>query len=638
MTNLLNTDYGKGIYPAYSNRWERITAGYNLTTDIIDNNLTLTATGANSYVFLTDTLPAGDYTFYGLATLVNPVGGIDNTIKFRAGSTYYYSEAITQEDQPIELNVTVEADGDFRVYCGNVFYSGGIVSIKNLNIVHKSFPNVQEWSGSNAEYLLHHNEESFSFRFDKVVSNNVDQDLVRFICDTGYKMAIRTTTSNNRLNFFIKGTTAGDVSILFAPTEFITITIDNTRVCKVYKNKLLVGAYSLTWDLYRLYKVQLNPFVTTNCGADIAYMVFDKDANTGFNIASDLTAPTRRYIDDEFEDLTYTSDTAVALIEARDDVHQQICKLSTPTFKDFIIGGKLVGETFFKAKNIPNDFPIQNHDLMADRDVFKSMMFSRPWNQLTVPNGYLRSVCYAENLQRFVAVGQVSSNNIQYSDDASSNNIQYSDDGITWNQLTVPTGALRSVCYAENLQRFVAVGAGSSNNIQYSDDGITWNQITVPDGRLQSVCYADNLQRYVAVGYGSVNNIQYSDDGITWNQLTVPDGNLYGVCYAENIHRFVAVGQASSNNTQYSDDGINWIQVNTPDGSLYSVCYSENLQRFVAVGDAVYNNIQYSDNGVHWTQITVPNGSLTGVCYAENLTKFAAVGLASSNNIQTIGM
>ncbi len=226
-------------------------------------------------------------------------------------------------------------------------------------------------------------------------------------------------------------------------------------------------------------------------------------------------------------------------------------------------------------------------------------------------------ICYAEPLDRYVAVGRSGSTSFHYSSDA-----------VDWTPVTMADEGYDGVCYSNDKGLFVAVGYGETNNIQYSSDGINWTAVTVPNGGLRKVCYSNTLGMFVAVGTAWNVNVQYSSDAINWSQIDVST-NLWDIAYSEFIGIFVAVGTNSTNNIQYSYDLISWVGVTVPDIMLQSVCYSEWLGRFVAVGQAEENNIVYSDDGINWTAVTIDAGSLGSVTYSMFAQKFVAVGTHS---------
>ncbi len=281
-------------------------------------------------------------------------------------------------------------------------------------------------------------------------------------------------------------------------------------------------------------------------------------------------------------------------------------------------------------------------------------------------NGSLQSVCFSESLGMFVAVG-----------DSTANNVQYSYDGINWIGITPYSGGeLKDVCFAEALGLFVAVGFGATNNIQYSYNGTDWNVATsgVSDKNYQAVAFSESLRIFVVVGH-MINSVAYSYDGINWSQGTgdVVGQSASAVAYSETLGFFTAL---SSNDTYWSYDGIDWIDGYNPLGAynyltfskalgiyvnvskdstptiaysyngknwitlagmvddLESVCYSESLGLFVAVGRGDVNSMLISVNGIDWTPVTVSDGDLNGVCFSESLGMFVAVGQATTNNIQ----
>ena len=152
----------------------------------------------------------------------------------------------------------------------------------------------------------------------------------------------------------------------------------------------------------------------------------------------------------------------------------------------------------------------------------------------------------------FVGVGGATSTNI----------IATSTDGITWTTRgSVPgiANIVHSVCWASNLNIWIAVGVSSSTAAGYgSVNGQSWTaSSTSMSGTFYAV--ATNNRIIVAVGNNGTSSIWYSYTGITW--YSVPNANTLffstGRSVAWNGSLWVATGQ-NVNFTATSPDGVNW--------------------------------------------------------------------------------
>ena len=134
-----------------------------------------------------------------------------------------------------------------------------------------------------------------------------------------------------------------------------------------------------------------------------------------------------------------------------------------------------------------------------------------------------------------------------------------SPNAINWTTKTSgTTNDLYGICYSvkENLLVVVGEATGSSTMILTSQDGTTWTARDVsPTGstaryvpHLRSVCYSEEKEMFMAVGSGADANTAprlKSSDGITWNiysTTTVGNARFTKVIYSENYHLFVIIG------------------------------------------------------------------------------------------------
>jgi Tfp pilus assembly protein FimT len=171
-----------------------------------------------------------------------------------------------------------------------------------------------------------------------------------------------------------------------------------------------------------------------------------------------------------------------------------------------------------------------------DKDIFVAVGLtgilyndSDSWIEATDVNGIIncRSVCYAPKLGIFVAVTNVGLKRVQ---------ISYN--GRYWIDYIVPNGEWRSVCWSEERELFVAVG----NTIMISSDGINWKDISITQAGWINVIYVSELQKFVAVTNVSLKNMMTSYNGIEWDYITLPILSRWsGTAYSPKLKQLVIV-------------------------------------------------------------------------------------------------
>ena len=306
-------------------------------------------------------------------------------------------------------------------------------------------------------------------------------------------------------------------------------------------------------------------------------------------------------------------------------------------------------------------FAIYNRNIISSSDGIN-------WNTVFSCPNTLNAICFSEELDVFVVVGQI-------------HTILTSSDGINWNTIdTTVVGDFQGVCYSEEKHLFVIVGRSTDSLI--SEDGINWTTYYVNKSmEFKDVCYSDELNMFIAVGAktNTMGNMAICSDGLQWvEQSCGTDSTLNAIYYSEELNMFVAVGangiiltspdgtnwtQQTSNVNSYlwnviylyeqklffvlgdngliltSSDGINWIR-RTIDSTalLRSICYSEELGLFII--SAINDSIFISTDGMVWNKENnwLTYETLKGVCYSEELNLFVVVGnngiiLTSSNGI-----
>ena len=173
----------------------------------------------------------------------------------------------------------------------------------------------------------------------------------------------------------------------------------------------------------------------------------------------------------------------------------------------------------------------------------------------------------------------------------------YSTDGISWTEMSMPTGNWYDVSYGNG--KFVAVASSSSVGA-YSSDGINWTEMSMPASRLwYGITYGND--KFVAIAFNSDKGA-YSTDGITWTEMSVPASMGWkSVTYGDGKYVAVVAGKAKG---AYSSDGINWTEMSMPASrDWFSVTYGNG--KFVAVSGRSDKGA-YSTDGISWTEFTLP--------------------------------
>ena len=125
--------------------------------------------------------------------------------------------------------------------------------------------------------------------------------------------------------------------------------------------------------------------------------------------------------------------------------------------------------------------------------------------------------------------------------------IYKSSDLNTWESVFSGTGYLSSIATNGNLIIFRLAGAFYAS----SDYGQTW-EITSTENVIKSICYSESKQVFIATGNNGI--ILSSVDGINWEEKTSPTGNDITKVKECNNNIFIV----SENYVYISDDFENW--------------------------------------------------------------------------------
>lgn len=243
------------------------------------------------------------------------------------------------------------------------------------------------------------------------------------------------------------------------------------------------------------------------------------------------------------------------------------------------------------------------------------------WTQITVPSGFYRGIAYGAG--RFV------------SSNVNSGQGLISTDGITW---TTNGSGPRAMGIVYGSDKFVSVGYMDGSNTTRalnSTDGITWTVRTMTSSQpWQSVVFGNNS--YVATAAATTTTAAFSTDGITWTTTSfLLTGYYTALAFGNNT--FVAISLMSGTNATSSTDGITWTQRTMPVSAAWrAVAYGNNT--FVAVADNT-SSAATSTDGITWTTRTLPSSmQLTlisfgaGVFFAMSPSGAGSTSAASSTD------
>lgn len=241
----------------------------------------------------------------------------------------------------------------------------------------------------------------------------------------------------------------------------------------------------------------------------------------------------------------------------------------------------------------------------------------KTFTKIEEPVGLFYGIVYAQDIGRFVAVGET-----QYG----AGLVAYSDDGQNFFVGSITSTRITGIAYGNG--RFVTTHI--SGGLSWSTNGITFIQSSTTTGAYASIAYGNG--KFVAVGFGVV---AYSiDGGSTFTSGTMPLGDWRGIAYAQDIGKFVAVGArySTSSRIAYSNDGITFTNGTIPVADWNAITYSIDEKMFVAVGGIgqvgaeIVGSVAYSlDGGLTFTSGTISSGTFYGIVATPG-GKFVAVG------------
>jgi phage-related protein len=264
--------------------------------------------------------------------------------------------------------------------------------------------------------------------------------------------------------------------------------------------------------------------------------------------------------------------------------------------------------------------------VMTSDDGYRWTMQRTPFCATGAKEKLWFAMCYAQELSRFVVVGQPTGS------DTDGQLVMTSPDALVWTFRTIGNFSWRGVCWAPSIPRFVAVGGTGS--CATSPDGVTWTSAT-PAGlsgmTLQHVCWSPTINLFVATASAGTNRIATSPDGITWTARTSPGGAYYEVIWVVALGLFVVGGAGV---TAWSPDGTNWTAGSAIAHTEQAICYDSGHGKVIMMGTGSAPRSANSPDGKVWTDRPCSAIAYQGVAYSPDFNN--AVGVAVSGGQRVV--
>jgi alpha-tubulin suppressor-like RCC1 family protein len=281
----------------------------------------------------------------------------------------------------------------------------------------------------------------------------------------------------------------------------------------------------------------LPPLLTTNASLAASYSIFSRNANT-LSLNGTLVTSSANELDKTIATPGIVSPNKVAVV----DNNRDIANFNTITCSSITINGEILGSS---SGDQSNQF----------------------LNNITAGVANSSKVLILDSNKNLTNINNINSNELTIKD----SNIVINDN-VNYNQFTsYPINNDNnwvSMCWADNLNLFVAIANTGINRIMTSVDGITWNtQIPPADYNWTSICYSPQLNLLVAVSSSGIGDqIMTSSNAINWTLRNTPlDNNWSSICWSPELSLFVVVSNSNSNNNvMTSSNGITWILQSTP--------------------------------------------------------------------------
>ena len=232
------------------------------------------------------------------------------------------------------------------------------------------------------------------------------------------------------------------------------------------------------------------------------------------------------------------------------------------------------------------------------------------WTYKTVSDESLHSICYAEEKELFVVVGDRGV--IYTSKDLS--NFEKQESGTEYGLLCVK--------YSSDFDCFFA--SGEYSIILKSSDGSTWSTENVSE-RLNSFTsiYCDtNIILVMGGGYYATMG-KYTTDGSTWENMVfdADEQEVFG-----SIIKKDGTYYAFSESLFTSSDGINWVHTSN---SVFKVAYSEETMKYLGIkySSGISETVIYeSTDLLNWTEKATLAEQINVILWTEKIGGFITAG------------
>nr|DAK83891.1 MAG TPA: glycoside hydrolase [Caudoviricetes sp.] len=225
---------------------------------------------------------------------------------------------------------------------------------------------------------------------------------------------------------------------------------------------------------------------------------------------------------------------------------------------------------------------------------FESGFDDPVWESILITAARIVAIAYSPALSRFIALYSIGA-------------IFYSSDGKNWTNAgdslsSIGTG-WNDVCWADGINKFVAVGANNSSDGRdqpaYSSDGITWraSETIIGYSDLRVVCWGND--RIVTCDAGG--NAFMSYDAITWDANAIVSKPVRISALAFGGGKFVA---RTPLGFSYSSDGLEWetVPYATGEEGYYFNTLSYGDGRFFSISSGENYVAVTSEDGINWSQ------------------------------------
>jgi len=232
-------------------------------------------------------------------------------------------------------------------------------------------------------------------------------------------------------------------------------------------------------------------------------------------------------------------------------------------------------------------------------------------------------ICYAQPLNKYIAVSY-----------NGYDQILISEDGYSWATCLrgdapgQPQRGWKGVAYGN-------IGAAVGNDgILVSLNGLVWTRPDIPHLQYTSITYASNINKFVAMtATGTAVLFEYDGSTISYVTTTIPSANWTSVTYSNSLNKFVAVSYADEISSISSTDGIIWTDTSDlPKNSWAKIIWIDSLNKFIAVSNSGSDHVYESVDGESWSEVVVNGGYWRDITWSPIMNMFTLVSSSTEIN------